>query len=61
MDGYRYFQRKKETGIRERFFREVAFKMEKAGKAGDMSAAKAHMSELETQFGRLKAAMEKEM
>jgi len=35
--------------------------MEQAARAGDLSTAKAHMSELETQFGRLKAAMEKEM
>ena len=37
--------------------REVAFGMEKAGKAGDLSVAKAHMPELEAQFEKLKKAM----
>jgi HPt (histidine-containing phosphotransfer) domain-containing protein len=36
----------------------VAFKMEKAGKAGDLDAVKTHMPELEVQFDALKEAME---
>jgi len=41
--------------------REVAFELEKAAKAGDLSAAGGHMAELEAQFGRLKEAMTKEL
>ena len=37
--------------------REAAFEMEKAAKAGDLSAVKARMADLEAQFGRLKEAM----
>ncbi len=37
--------------------RTVALEMEKAGKAGDLDAVKAHMAELEVQFDRLKQAM----
>ena len=40
--------------------REVAFAMERAAKAGDLGAAGAGMSEMEVQFGRLKAAVEGE-
>lgn len=39
----------------------VAFEMEKAGKAGDLSAGKARMADLEAQFDRLKEAMTKEL
>jgi hypothetical protein len=39
----------------------VAFELEKAAKAGDLSAAGGHMAELEAQFGRLKEAMTKEL
>jgi len=38
--------------------RDVAFKMEKAGKAGDLNAVKGLMDELEAQFSRLKEAIE---
>jgi signal transduction histidine kinase len=41
--------------------REVAFEMEKAGKAGDLAAIKARMAGLETEFDRLKIAMKKEI
>jgi HPt (histidine-containing phosphotransfer) domain-containing protein len=37
--------------------RAVAYEMEKAGSAGALEAAKAHLPELETQFYRLKEAM----
>ena len=37
--------------------REVAFEMEKAAKAEDLSAAARHMAELEAQFDRLRQAM----
>ncbi|MBT4499640.1 MAG: Hpt domain-containing protein [Gemmatimonadetes bacterium] len=37
--------------------RELAFEMEKAARAGDLSTARAHVSELEAQFDRLKEAM----
>jgi len=40
---------------------EVAFEMEEAGKAGDLSTAKGRMAELEAQFDRLKEAMEKDL
>ncbi|MFH0994896.1 MAG: response regulator [Pseudomonadota bacterium] len=40
---------------------EVAFEMEKASRAGDLSAAGGHMPELETQFNQLKQAMTKEL
>ena len=36
----------------------VAFEMEKAGKTGDLSAVRARMAEMETQFARLREAME---
>ena len=39
--------------------RAVALEMEKAARAGDLDAVKALMSELETQFDRLKEAMAK--
>jgi PAS domain S-box-containing protein len=42
-------------------FREVAFEMEKAGKAGDLAAIKARMADLETEFDRLRIAMKKEI
>ena len=35
----------------------VAFKMEMAGKAGDLDAVKTSMAELEAQFGRLNQAI----
>ena len=41
--------------------REVAFEMEKAAKAGDLSAAGRHIPELETQFNLLNQAMKKEL
>ena len=37
--------------------REVAFEMEKAGKAGDLSAIKARMADLESQFEARSEAM----
>jgi HPt (histidine-containing phosphotransfer) domain-containing protein len=40
---------------------EVAVEMENAARAGDLSAAKAHMADLEAEFDRLKKAMEKEL
>jgi CheY-like chemotaxis protein/CHASE1-domain containing sensor protein/HPt (histidine-containing phosphotransfer) domain-containing protein len=41
--------------------REVAFEMEKAAKAGDLSAAGRHIPELEAQFNLLNQAMTKEL
>jgi CheY-like chemotaxis protein/HPt (histidine-containing phosphotransfer) domain-containing protein len=41
--------------------REVAFEMEKAARAGDLSAAGRHIPELESQFDRLNQAMKKEL
>ncbi len=41
--------------------RAVAFDMEQAAKAGDLSAVSARMAEMEEQFGRLKEAMEKKL
>ena len=41
--------------------RAVAFEMEKAARAGDLSAAGRHMAELEAQFDRLNQAMTKEL
>ncbi len=41
--------------------REVAFEMEKAAKAGDLSAVAGHMPELEAQFNRLNQTMRKEL
>jgi HPt (histidine-containing phosphotransfer) domain-containing protein len=41
--------------------RAVAFEMEMAGKAGDLAAVKARMTDLEAQFDRLKGAMKKEI
>lgn len=38
----------------------VAFEMEKAGKAGDLDAAKARLPELEAQYELLKQALTKE-
>jgi CheY-like chemotaxis protein/HPt (histidine-containing phosphotransfer) domain-containing protein len=38
--------------------REVAFRMEKAGKTGDLESITSHLPELETEFARLKTAME---
>ena len=38
--------------------RAVAFEMEKAGKAGNLEYVMAHLPELETQFARLREAME---
>ncbi|MBI5578954.1 MAG: PAS domain S-box protein [Deltaproteobacteria bacterium] len=38
--------------------RAVAFEMEKAARAGDLDAARGHMAELDTQFDRLKEAMD---
>jgi CheY-like chemotaxis protein/HPt (histidine-containing phosphotransfer) domain-containing protein len=40
--------------------RAVAGEMEKAAKAGDLSAVKARLGELEAEFGRLKQALKKE-
>lgn len=39
----------------------VAFKMEKASRAGDLIAVGEQVDELESEFGRLKEAMEKEL
>jgi CheY-like chemotaxis protein len=39
--------------------RELAFEMEKAGKAGDLNSVKGRMNEFEMQFNRLKEAMER--
>jgi CheY-like chemotaxis protein/HPt (histidine-containing phosphotransfer) domain-containing protein len=41
--------------------RAVAFEMEKAARAGDLSATRGYMPELEAQFDRLKQAMTKEL
>jgi len=41
--------------------RAVAFEMEKAARAGDLSAARGYMPELEAQFDRLNQAMTKEL
>ena len=41
--------------------RAVAFEMEMAGKAEDLAAVKARMTDLEAQFDRLKEAMKKEI
>jgi HPt (histidine-containing phosphotransfer) domain-containing protein len=41
--------------------RDVAFEMEKAARAGDLSAAAGHLAELDAQFDRLKLAMTKEL
>jgi len=41
--------------------RTVAFEIEKAGKIGDLDTVEARMTEIETQFGRLKEAMTKEL
>ena len=41
--------------------RAVAFEMEKAARAGDVSAAGGHMAELDAQFDRLKEAMTKDL
>ena len=41
--------------------RMVAFEMEKAARAGDLSAAAKHVAELEAQFERLKQEMIKEL
>jgi signal transduction histidine kinase/CheY-like chemotaxis protein/HPt (histidine-containing phosphotransfer) domain-containing protein len=40
--------------------RETAFEMEKAGKAGDLEAAKVRMADLEKEFGSVNEAMERE-
>jgi len=40
--------------------RDMAFEMEKAARAGDLSAAAGHLDELDVQFDRLKQAMTKE-
>ncbi len=40
--------------------RALAFEMEKAGKAGDLSSVRARMDDLEREFARLKEAMAKE-
>jgi PAS domain S-box-containing protein len=41
--------------------RALAFEMERAGKAGDLDAVKAHLAELEMQFDRLKQVMTREL
>jgi PAS domain S-box-containing protein len=41
--------------------RDVAFEMEKAGKAGDLSAAAGHLAGLDAQFDRLKQELTKEL
>jgi CheY-like chemotaxis protein/HPt (histidine-containing phosphotransfer) domain-containing protein len=40
--------------------RAAAFELEKAGKAGDLSAAAGHLAELDAEFDRLKQALTKE-
>ena len=40
--------------------REVAFEMEKAGKAGDLDVVKGRMADFDMQFDALKEAMKKE-